>query len=88
MALPDLTPLQSRFLALHAHHLVTKWTWHFGETMLRAVTERGRPAFCGRDELEDLVERGLLGRGAGLSVRVTEAGRAALERQKETTIGG
>lgn len=80
-----LSALQSRFLSLHVHHLVTKWTWHFGETMLRAVTDRGRPAFCGREELEQLVAEGLIERGCGVSVRVTSKGRLALlEKQKET----
>jgi hypothetical protein len=82
--LAPLSPNQLRFLALHTHHRPERWTWHFCETMLRAATDRGRTATIWRDDLADLMGRGLMEQGAGYAdVRVTDAGRAACKVEKE-----
>ena len=60
----------ARFLDLHRHHLVTSWQWCFGETMLRACTDR-ECATIRRTDLDQLLDAGLMERGAGFSLRVT-----------------
>lgn len=67
---------QLRFLWLHASHHVVKWQWHFLETMLRAYTDKGQTASIWRDNLNDLLQRGLLEHGHGCAdVRITDLGR-------------
>lgn len=76
-----LSPTQLRFLALHAHYLVTTWQWHFVATQLRATAGRQR-ATIWRDELDDLVARGLMQYGVGCAdVRVTDLGREACKTE-------
>lgn len=79
-----LSATQSRFLALHVHHLVTVWTWHFGESMLCARADKRR-AYIWADELSGLFDVGLMEPAPGISVRATKLGReAAREARKET----
>lgn len=61
--LPNLD--QERFLTLHTKHIVTKWSWHFQETMLRACTDRGLSASLSRDDADELVRAGLMEWGFG-----------------------
>lgn len=62
----------NEFLRLHSHHLVVKWVWCFGGTMLRAITDTGLSATIHRDTLSDLIDAGLMERGPGFSVRVVD----------------
>lgn len=72
----DLTLSQRRFLHLHVKDVVDKWQWHFRGTQLRAHVRRRRATICAA-ELDDLVSKGLMGRGAGAAdVYVTSAGKA------------
>lgn len=75
---PPLAPLsipQRNFLALHARYQVDRWQWHFSECALRAFAGT-KSATIWRDELDDLVTRGLMQYGVGCAdVRVTEQGR-------------
>jgi hypothetical protein len=80
VTLPDA---QTRFLHLHVHHLVTKWTAHFKETILKATTERGRHAYICQADLAELFAAGLMETGPGQLVRATPAGRAYMVKQKE-----
>jgi hypothetical protein len=70
----DLTIAQRNFLRLHVKHAVDKWQWHFCETQLRAHAGR-RKATIWRDELDDLVSRGLVNVSHGNSVYATMTGR-------------
>jgi hypothetical protein len=69
---------QRNFLALHARHLVERWQWHFCGTQLRAHAGKRR-ATIWRDDLDDLVTRGLMARGYASDVRITDAGRETLK---------
>lgn len=81
--LQPLSPAQCAFLDLHAHNVVTSWRWHFCETQLRA-TAGLRKATIWRDDLEDLVARGLMTRGVGYSMALTELGREAATVKEAT----
>jgi hypothetical protein len=59
--MPELTQAQLRFLALHARAVVDRWQWYFQETQLRAQAAT-HSATISRDELADLIERGLMRR--------------------------
>lgn len=72
-----LTSAQIRFLRFHTDHLVLEWRWHFCQTQLRACTD-GACCTIWRDELEHLVVLGLMARGVGFDMKVTDAGRAAI----------
>jgi hypothetical protein len=72
---PEFTAAQRRFLELHMLHIVERWQWHFLETQLRAHAGN-HTATIWRDELDDLVSRGLMDRGHGFDMRITDAGRA------------
>lgn len=82
VASPPLQPLstpQRNFLALHVRHQVDRWQWYFVCTQLRAFAS-GRSATIWRDELDDLVARGLMQYGVGCAdVKVTEQGREVCE---------
>jgi hypothetical protein len=65
------TPDARRFLDLHRHHLVTSWQWCFGETMLRACTDR-ECATIRRTDLDELIHAGLMERGVGFAMRVVD----------------
>jgi hypothetical protein len=67
-----MTAAQQRFVRLHQNHHVVKWQWIFGETMLRAYTESGDAATISRTELELLVDAGVMRRGKGFDVHLTE----------------
>lgn len=72
--LQPLSPAQVRFLALHVRYLVTEHQWYFVCSQLRATTDTGRRAYLWRDELDDLVARGLMQWGIGCAdVKVTPA---------------
>ena len=73
-----MTPTQRTFLAFHVSHTVERWRWHFLGTQLRAHAGR-RTATIWKDELDALLEAGLMFKGAGCAdVHATETGRAAL----------
>lgn len=66
------TPEQQAFLRLHTQHIVTKWSWHFQETMLRACTDRGLSASLSRDDADEMVRAGLMEWGFGCAdIRAT-----------------
>lgn len=72
---PPLAPLHpdaARFLDLHRHHNVVKWQWLMQDTQFRATTDRGRTATISRDDLDGLIAKGLMERGAGFDVRLTQ----------------
>lgn len=71
------SPGQLRFLRLHALHLVERWQWHWLDTMLRAYTDRGDTATIWRDDVEQLLQQGLMEAGMGFTMSVTIKGRAA-----------
>jgi len=77
-----LNDAQANFLALHIRFVVERWQWVFADGMLRAFASRARCASVSRAELDDLVRKGLVERGPGQIVRVTDAGR---EHVKEPT---
>lgn len=86
-----MTDAQLRFLRLHAHHLVTRWVWLFGDTNLRAFafhTKRSvRSATIHREELMDLIGFGFMEPGHGYAdVRITEAGKAVAEESQEQKV--
>jgi hypothetical protein len=70
-----LNDAQVDFLALHIRYVVERWQWVFADGMLRAFAPRARCASVSRAELDDLVQRGLVERGPGQTVRVTDAGK-------------
>jgi hypothetical protein len=73
-----LSVAQTNFLALHAKHVVERSQWHFCDTQLRAHAGRHK-ATIWRDDLEDLLARGLMERGVGIAdMRITDAGRQAI----------
>jgi hypothetical protein len=61
---PPLSTAQQNFLRLHVKHAVDMWQWHFCKTQIRAHVGRRR-ATIWIDELDDLIARGLMVRGAG-----------------------
>ena len=70
-----MTLAQRNFLTLHARNIVYQHQWYFCETQLRAQTGT-KTATIWRDELDDLVNRGLMLRGAGCAdVTITTDGR-------------
>ena len=73
-ATPDLTVAQRNFLTLHALHLVERWQWHFIWTQMRAHAGI-RTATIWRDDLDNLIARGLIEESHGVSYRITDAGR-------------
>lgn len=75
--LPHLSHTQRSFLALHTQPVYCH-RWHFAGTQLRATGEGGS-ATISQGELDALVLAGLLKRGAGFDVCLTEPGRAMLE---------
>lgn len=71
-----LTRSQLNFLALHSRTVVDRWKWHFRETQLRAHAAQ-RSATVSRDELTDLIERGLMYQvGGSFAVYPTSDGKA------------
>lgn len=69
---------QLNFLALHVKRHVFMWQWLFGDSMLRAITNRPTIAIR-RADLDDLIERGLMCRGDGVAdVYPTQAGRECI----------
>jgi hypothetical protein len=73
--MPQLTQSQLRFLALHARTVVERWQWHFQEAQLRAHAATRSATIC-RDELADLIERGLMYRlGGSFAVYPTTHGK-------------
>lgn len=73
-----LTVAQLAFLRLHVKHAVTMWRWHFCETQLRAQASRMRRATIWRDELDDLIARGLMTQGLGNTCYATPDGKALI----------
>lgn len=74
----DLSASQRNFLRLHVKHAVDGWQWHFCNTQLRAHVRRQR-ATIWIDELNDLIARGLMFKGAGAAdVHPTDAGKALI----------
>lgn len=71
-----MTNDQLRFVRLHQRHLVERTQAIFQGAMVRAVSDRGVTAAVRLDELEDLLERGVLARAWGGAFTVTEMGRA------------
>jgi hypothetical protein len=54
-----------------------QWQWHFLYTQLRVKSEHGQGATIWKDDLESLVAAGLMHRGIGEIVEITDLGRAA-----------
>lgn len=72
-----LTVSQRNFLRLHVTHAVEMWKWHFCSTQLRAHSGHNRRATIWVDELNDLIERGLMRYGIGVAhVYATADGKA------------
>jgi hypothetical protein len=71
-SLPDTA---IRFIRLHQRHFVERWQAVFQGAMVRATTDRGVTATVRLDELEGLVEAGLLAPGWGGSFVLTERGK-------------
>lgn len=81
MTPPDLSAPQIHFLTLHVNHRVEKWRWHWFETMLRASAGK-RTATLGREEVQELVDAGLMEFGMGCAdLRPTEAGKQAAKEE-------
>jgi len=75
---PDVE--QTRFMILHAKHVVTSWRWLFGGGTLRASTERGVGATIKRAALDALVDAGLMEYGFGCAdVRLTQRGKGCVD---------
>lgn len=72
---PDLTPEQSRFLALHRQYFVERWQWLFGGGTLRAEAGRCVAAITCAG-FAALVDLGLIEPVGCAGVRLTEAGKA------------
>jgi hypothetical protein len=66
-----LNPRQLQFLDLHRHHLVTRWQWCFGDAMLRACTDH-ECATISRSDLDELIASGVMQRGPGWSLNITD----------------
>lgn len=60
-----LAPEQSRFLQLHANHMVTKHQWVLGGSMLRAYSDRGVTATISKAGADALVHMGAMEWGRG-----------------------
>jgi hypothetical protein len=76
-----LSPAQTAFLALHAApNPPHTWRWHFAGSALRATSE-GVCATIWLDELDALVAAGLLAKGPGFDLVVTDLGRAAVAHE-------
>ena len=71
-SLPDTA---IRFIRLHQRYFVEKWQAVFQGAMVRATTDHGVTATVRLDELEGLVEAGLLQPGWGGSFMLTDAGK-------------
>lgn len=86
VASPPLQPLsipQRNFLRLHALYLVDCHKWHFVCTQLRAFAGT-KSATIWRDELDDLVARGLMQYGVGCAdVRILPAGVGVVMQEGE-----
>jgi hypothetical protein len=83
---PSLAPLsipQRNFLALHARYFVERYRWYFSQTQLRAFAGT-ESATLWRDELDDLVARGLMQYGVGCAdVRILPAGVGAVMQEQK-----
>jgi hypothetical protein len=72
------TPEQLRFMHFHQRQLVSSWRWLMKETQLRAFNERGHTATLSRYEVAELIDAGLMFKGAGCAdVHLTSWGRDA-----------
>lgn len=77
---PSIVPFQPndaqyRFLRLHAFKNVTKWQWHFQDTLLRAHADNGDTATITVSDLEEMLLAGVMSPGAGIAdVSLTMAG--------------
>ena len=74
----NLNNSQRAFLLFHVRHVPVQWQWHFIGTQLRVKSERGRGATIWKDDLEALLVWGLVRRGVGEIIEVTEWGKVAL----------
>ena len=73
-----LSTSQFNFLALHVRSLAERWQWYFCNTQLRAHAGK-TTATIWRDDLDDLIARGLMFKGAGCAdVHATIEGRALI----------
>lgn len=73
-----LSKSQRDFLDFHVKRLVEHWQWLLQDSNLRAHY-RKRSATIARRELDDLIARGLMFKGAGIAdVHATDAGRALI----------
>lgn len=70
LVLAELTPSQLAFLRLHVKHGVDMWQWHFCDSMLRAHAGHRR-ATIWRDDLDNLIARGMVVRGVGVTIYPT-----------------
>jgi DNA replicative helicase MCM subunit Mcm2 (Cdc46/Mcm family) len=70
-----MTDDQLRFLRLHQRHLVERTQAIFQGAMVRAVSDRGVTATVRLDELETLLEAGVMTQAHGGAFTVTEQGR-------------
>jgi hypothetical protein len=81
------SPVALDFLALHVLHGVTAWRWHWCETMLRA-TAGLRTATLWRDDVDDLVQAGLMEWGLGCAdVRPTSKGVELVRKMQRDAQG-
>lgn len=73
--MPALPDSALRFLRLHQRYFVERWQAIFQGAMVRATTDRGVTATVRLDELERMVEAGLLRPGWGGSFVLTDEGK-------------
>lgn len=77
-AVTSLNPSQRAFLRFHCRHTPAQWRWHFVGTQLRVRTEHGQGATIWKDDLGQLLALGLMRRGVGEIIEITESGRVAV----------
>lgn len=66
---------QQRFMWLHERHFVTVWKWLWQGATFRAFTDRGVTASISKDDVNELVEHGLMRWGTGYTIELTTIGR-------------
>jgi hypothetical protein len=62
-------------LAIRTSDYVHEWRWLFQDSMIRAVTVRGKRVTLARDAVQALVDWGLLSPSVGGSFYLTDLGR-------------
>lgn len=75
MVSSPLTDSKLRFVLLHQRHFVETWQALFGGAMVRARTDRGVTATLTEQEVHELVRDGIMTRGWGGMMHLTDAGK-------------